>query len=77
MVPGRLPDRVFRPAIFLMMLLFPELGLPVNTRKRSSISGTVYVSVLSIFSMGFVRVQGARRVLAKDLSGGGEGSIML
>jgi len=31
-VPGRFPDLVSRPVIFLMMLLFPELGLPVKTR---------------------------------------------
>jgi len=50
-VPGRLPDLVFRPVIFLMMLLFPELGLPVDTRKRSSISGNNPASMFSIFSM--------------------------
>jgi hypothetical protein len=54
---------VARPVIFLMMLLFPELGLPVNTRKRSFISGTVCVSVFSIFSIEsreLVRVQDVR-----------------
>jgi len=46
-----LPDRVSRPVIFLMMVLFPELGLPVKTIKRSSNSGNNGVSTLSIFSM--------------------------
>jgi len=31
-VPGRLPDLVLRPVILRIMLLFPELGLPVKTR---------------------------------------------
>ena len=51
-VPGRLPDRVASPVILLMLLLFPELGLPVKTRKRSSIPDTKGFSGFCIFSMG-------------------------
>jgi len=52
-VPERFPDRVSRPVIFLIMLLFPELDLPVKTRKRSSNSLYTGLSTLGIFSITF------------------------